>query len=145
MIEVKRPLVGVGVLLFNEKNQVLLGVRKSKLGFGRWGIPGGHLEFGETFESCAIRELLEETGLIIANPVFVAVTNNFFEDTQTHYVSIFMRAFFPEKQELQNKEPDKIVSWEWFDWNDLPENILLPMQTLRENPYFIRVQNIISL
>ena len=145
MSEIKRPLVGVGVLLFNEKNQVLLGIRKSRLGQGRWGIPGGHLEFGETFEDCAIRELFEETGVLIKESLFLAVTNNLFEDTKTHYVSIFMRAFLPEHQYVQNKEPDKVVSWQWFDWDALPENLLIPMQTLLKNKQFMQIHDIISL
>ena len=56
----KRPLVGLGVLIFNEHNQILLGKRIASHGHSSWGPPGGHLEFGESFEECAAREIEEE-------------------------------------------------------------------------------------
>ena len=57
--------VGVGIYIFNQEHQVLLGQRKSVHGFGCWCSPGGHLEFGETTEQAAIREVKEETGLTL--------------------------------------------------------------------------------
>ena len=48
------------VLILNNKNQVLLQ-RRTDNGF--WGYPGGSMELGESFEDCARREVLEETGL----------------------------------------------------------------------------------
>jgi 8-oxo-dGTP diphosphatase len=40
---------------------------------GLWSAPGGKMEFGESPDECVIREIREETGLIIANPVLRAV------------------------------------------------------------------------
>jgi 8-oxo-dGTP diphosphatase len=60
-----RPLVGIGVLIFNHKNEVLLGNRINSHGSQTWAPPGGHLELGESFEICSIRETKEETGLDI--------------------------------------------------------------------------------
>ena len=57
--------VGVGIYIFNQEHQVLLGQRKSVHGYGCWCPPGGHLEFGETNEQAAIREVKEETNLDI--------------------------------------------------------------------------------
>lgn len=88
--------VGVGVLIFNSENQVLMGQRLNSIGAGGWSPPGGHLEFGGTFEECAIREAFEETGLTISNPTFVALTNNVFEKESKHYIVIFMKALYPE-------------------------------------------------
>src|SRR5271155_3580479 len=59
---VKHPRIGVGCIVQHE-GKVLLGKRKGSHGVGFWGFPGVHLEFGESVESCAKRELLEETGL----------------------------------------------------------------------------------
>ena len=57
-----RPLIMAGacVLILNEKNQLLLQKRADN---GYWGYPGGALELGESFEECAKREVIEETGL----------------------------------------------------------------------------------
>lgn len=43
-------------------------------------LPGGHLEYGESFQECALRELLEETDLVGADAEFVTANNNVFKD-----------------------------------------------------------------
>lgn len=57
-----------------------------------WGLPGGHLEFGESFETCGERELLEETGLAVRNLKYWTATNSVFKDVvpNKHYVTIFI-------------------------------------------------------
>ena len=57
-----RPKIGIGVIVIRD-GKILLGERLSNHGAGTYEIPGGHLEFGETFEDAAIREVREETGL----------------------------------------------------------------------------------
>ena len=47
--------VGIGILV-RKNNQVLIGKRKGSYGNGEYAFPGGHLEFGESFTECAIRE-----------------------------------------------------------------------------------------
>lgn len=63
------PKVGVGVII-EKNNKVLLQRRKNVLGDCYWSTPGGHLDFGETPDECAIREVEEETSLIIKNVWF---------------------------------------------------------------------------
>lgn len=65
------PLIlpGANAIIIDDKNQVLLQQRLS----GRWGLPGGLMELGESFEETAIREVKEETGLTIRNLEFMAV------------------------------------------------------------------------
>lgn len=58
-------------------------------------MPGGHLEFGESWETCAAREVLEETGLVVTNARFASAVNSVFGNT-AHYVTIFMRADLQE-------------------------------------------------
>jgi 8-oxo-dGTP diphosphatase len=62
----ERPKVGVGVFIIKDK-KILMGKRINSHGEGTWSLPGGHLEFFETFEDCAKREVMEETGLKISN------------------------------------------------------------------------------
>ena len=80
-------------------------------GEGEFGPPGGHLEFGESFEDCAIREVKEEAGFDIREPKFLSLTNDIFIESSKHYVSIFMCASFDEGQEIVNREPEKVIDW----------------------------------
>ena len=125
-----RPKVGIGVLLYNTQGQLLLGKRKGAHGEDSWGPPGGHLEFGETLEVCAARELLEETGVSAHAFTFRGLTNDVFEDAGKHYISIFMEASLPESQSPTNREPHKTLAWEWFAPDALPQTLFLPLRHL---------------
>ena len=119
--------VGLGLYIFNEKHQILLGLRKSVHGNGTWCPPGGHMEYGESFEEGAVREAKEETGLIIApKDVFLAdVTNDFFEESGKHYVTLNMVTHrFDGEPKIM--ETDKCAEWRWFDEDNLPSNMFLP-------------------
>lgn len=120
------PRIGVRVILFNNKNEILLGKRINSHGESTYGNPGGHLEFGETFEEYIIREVLEETNLIIKGPEFLTITNDVFEKEQKHYVSIFLKAHCLNEHELQNLELHKVERWQWFALDKLPDNLFYP-------------------
>ncbi|GLA65612.1 hypothetical protein AtubIFM54640_007797 [Aspergillus tubingensis] len=84
------PRVGVGVFVINPKGQIVLGQRKSSHGAGTWALPGGHLEFNESFEDCAAREVLEETGLKVRDIQFLTATNDIMKEEEKHYVTVFV-------------------------------------------------------
>ena len=60
----RNPVPAAGVLIVNE-GRVLLVRRKYEPRVGDWCIPAGFMEAGETPEQTAIREVHEETGLIV--------------------------------------------------------------------------------
>ncbi|XP_057809952.1 nudix hydrolase 1-like [Salvia miltiorrhiza] len=122
--------VGVQVFLLNG-NKVLMGRRRTAIGDGHFALPGGHLEFGESFEECAYREVKEETGLEISGMEILTITNNvIMEPRAMHLVAVMMRAALahPNQQPL-NVEPLKCDGWDWYDWDHLPNPLLLTLQT----------------
>ncbi len=123
-IEKVKPRVGVGVFVFNE-GKVLLGKRKGSHGAGDWALPGGHLEFGESIEECATRELAEETGLK-ALSVKTGIWSNDVMGGDRHYVTLFavVDRFEGEPQLL---EPDKCEEWQWFSMDALPSPLFPPV------------------
>ena len=58
----KRPLVGVGAIIFR-RDRILMAQRGKEPLKGWWSLPGGALELGESLEDAVRREVLEETGL----------------------------------------------------------------------------------
>ncbi|KAG6713736.1 hypothetical protein I3843_05G153600 [Carya illinoinensis] len=131
------PRVGVVVFLLNGK-AVLLGRRRSSISDSTFALPGGHLEFGESFEECAARELKEETGLDIDKVEYLTVTNTLFleEPKPSHYVTIFMRAFLADpNQAPQNLEPQKCDGWDWYDWDNLPKPLFRPLEKMVQEGY----------
>lgn len=69
----KRPLIGVGAVVFGAGEEILLIKRGKAPNYGRWMVPGGTLEWGETLEEGAIREVREETGIEIEIEAFVEI------------------------------------------------------------------------
>ena len=131
-----RPKVGIGVIVIKD-NKVLLGKRKNAHGEGSWSFPGGHLEFNESWEDCARRETMEETGIIINNIRFGAVTNDIFPKEEKHYITIFMLSDYVSG-EVKVMEKEKCEKWDWFAWDNLPDPVFIPIQNLQKikfNPF----------
>ncbi|KAJ6987929.1 nudix hydrolase 1 [Populus alba x Populus x berolinensis] len=130
----KPPAPRVAVVLFLLKDEsVLLGRRRSSVGDSTFALPGGHLEFGESFEECAARELKEETGLDINKTELLTVTNNVFleEPKPCHYVTVFLRANLADPEQVaQNLEPEKCYGWDWYAWDNLPNPLFLPLEKM---------------
>lgn len=120
----KTPQVDVGVIII-KNDTILLGKRKGSHSSGTWCMPGGHLEFGETFKQCATREVLEETGLNIKNLRLGIVTNDVLKKENKHYVSITMVADY-DGGKPRLLEPDRCAQWQWFQFNKLPSPLCLP-------------------
>jgi len=85
------PLVGVGAIII-ERDRVVLVKRGHAPLLGKWSIPGGVLEVGETLRAAVVREVFEETGMTIEPGELMGVFERVVPDEQGrmryHYVLI---------------------------------------------------------
>jgi len=132
-MEEKRPKVGVGVFVI-KGDKVLFQKRKGKHGSGTWCLPGGHLEFGETIESCAARETMEEMGVGIKNIKIGPFTNDIHVTEDKHYITIFVISEYDFGNPAV-MEPEFCEAAEWMGWDDLPSPLFLPLKNLLETGY----------
>ena len=114
----EKPQVGIGVMIFKE-GRVLMALRKGAHGDGEYAFPGGHLEYGESFETCARREVMEECGIEIENLRFLFVANVLAYMPQ-HFVHLTLTADW-KNGEPAIKEPDRSGPWAWYALDALPE------------------------
>ena len=122
----QEPKVGTATIITRD-NKVLLMKRRGPHGNGTWSPPGGHLDFGESPEQCAAREAKEEVGVDVENLQFRAVTNDLFEDSGRHYITLWLEAgsFNGEPSIIAEKEVEEIG---WFAWDALPQPLFLPLE-----------------
>ena len=124
--------VGIAVVIrrfFDNVPKVLVGRRKGSHGDGCWAFPGGHLDDDRSFEACAIREVLEETGMEIE---CVTALSPFGSDIFTHfgivsktkrYSITYLLARYVSN-EAKNLEPNKCYGWEWKTLEEIKEMIV---------------------
>ena len=110
---VKKTLIAGGGLVYNEKGELLMIFRR-----GKWDLPKGKLDNGETIEHCAIREVKEETGLInVIIGEFIDVSFHDYFDTyldeevikETHWFA--MKAIGGQKLIPQLEEDITEIKW----------------------------------
>lgn len=127
----ERPKIGVGVCVVKD-TKILLGKRLNSHGKGHWAFPGGHLEFGESLTDCAHREVLEETGLHIANLRRGPFSEDIFIEENKHYITFIMIADYISGEPAV-LEPDKCEQWQWFSLHELPQPLFLTLINLANN------------
>lgn len=85
--------VGVGAVIVHDGRVVLIQRGKEPMR-GRWVVPGGTVELGESLEEAVVREVLEETGLTVQPEEVVLVFDRILKDAgvvRHHYVIIDYR------------------------------------------------------
>ncbi len=125
------PLVGVGVVIFNEKKQVVLIKRGNEPKKGLWAIPGGTVELGEQVRETAIREIKEECNINIELRDLIGVVDLILKDSngkvQYHYVLI---DYLAQYSGGELKPQSDVSEAGWFYQNEL-EKLDIPEVTLK--------------
>jgi 8-oxo-dGTP diphosphatase len=80
----------VSVLIVEDEKILLVKHRKGDREY--WVLPGGRLEYGETFVDCARREMREETGLEIEPEKFLFLSEAIAPDLSRHIVNVYLKA-----------------------------------------------------
>jgi len=118
------PLVTVGALLVSPSERVLL-IRTHKWR-GLWGVPGGKIEHGETLAAAITREILEETGLTLAEirwaPVQEAINSGEFYKP-SHMILLNFVTRCTSEAVVLNEEADA------FAWLTVGEALDYPLNT----------------
>lgn len=132
--------IGVGILIFNEKQEILLLLRNSDRKKadsdmrleGTYTLPSGKVLYGETFEEAAIRKLKEETNLITTKDDLEVISLSNDINDYAHYVTIGLIAK-NYKGKVVLKDSDEFVSYQFFDLHHLPDTICLPSLKIIQN------------
>jgi ADP-ribose pyrophosphatase len=117
----------VGVVLIGE-GKILLEKRKNEPGRGKWSIPGGIVELGESLERTVVRETLEETGLSVSEPEPIDVINQVTLDengkVKYHFVIIdyFVKLGSGELKAASDAEELEWVAFEDVEKRDLTKS-----------------------
>jgi 8-oxo-dGTP diphosphatase len=147
-----RPKVGLGIFIFNSKsNKFLVGKRIKEKSFG---LPGGTLEYGESFEGCGKRELFEETNIDIDESRFryLCSLNCISKELEYHWVEIFIIVHIKSEEEINiiNKEPHKSEDWVWLSFDEIQSlntnnQLFVGLKTFLNKFKIHSIQNIIEL
>jgi len=121
----KRPIAGVGVVVFRNE-EVLLVKRKKDPYKGQWCIPGGKQRLGETVTQATRRELMEETGVEVNELTLIDVIDIIVPDEEGkilyHYIVADYRAHWLSGECSPGDDAQDV---QWFNLNKLGSISLL--------------------
>lgn len=109
--------------IFRKTDGTILLSRRINTGHadGQWSLPAGHVEEGESIQSGLIREVREEVGVIVEPEDLTLIVTESRQAIDGHRVDFF---FMIDKWQgqIENLEPEKCETLEWFHPEDLPKN-----------------------
>ncbi len=124
----EQPIVGVGAVVLKGA-QVLVIRRANEPDRGRWAIPGGGVEVGETLAAAAHREVVEECGLDVRLGDVCALYDLILPDaqgrTRFHYILVHFRAYYQggEPQAGSDTLEARWATWDEIQDLDMPDRV----------------------
>ena len=114
-----RPYLAVRAIITNESGKVLILKRANTAeGDGKWCLPGGNIEYGETIEETVAREIMQETSLNCTDIRFLFyIENPPSEESELHYINLVFVCGAEGKVKLNYESSDHA----WIDLTDLPD------------------------
>jgi 8-oxo-dGTP diphosphatase len=115
----KQPIIGVGAVIIC-KGKILLEKRKGEPGRGKWTVPGGLVELGESAEQTVMREVKEETNLEVEQPKLIDVVNNVTldEDGRIKYHFVIVD-YFVKLKGGKLKAADDAAELRWVKFSEV--------------------------
>lgn len=116
-----KPLLGVCTAVWRH-DRILLVRRGAKPGRGKWAMPGGLVEFGETLQQAAVREVHEETGLSLSSVLFNRLHEIIRSGSNNRIERHFVLAMFVAcSQQGEAVAGDDAESLGWYTLDELPD------------------------
>lgn len=121
----KNPVPTVDIIIEIDNKIVLIERKNPPYG---WALPGGFVDYGESFETAAVREAKEETGLEVSNLQQLKTYSNPTRDPRQHTAS----TVFIATGRQQPVAADDALRAELFSENELPELVFDHKQILAD-------------
>ena len=118
-------------ILFDKENRILIDNRKEEIldeANGKWEVPGGKIEFGETPEEAVKRELLEETGYKVNVKEIIPYSNVSmwdYSDYKQHTVIFFYICELEDEIHVEIQD-DRINTYKWIVKDEISNYNFLP-------------------
>lgn len=108
------PAVATAVFIRQRDGKVLLIRRAKNPALGKLAPPGGFIDFGETAEQAADREVREEVGISLARLEFLCSAPNTYVYSGLTYpvLDLFFSAMTEEDEPRIDR--DEVISWDWY-------------------------------
>ncbi len=125
-----RPIIAAGGIAYNEDNAILMIYRR-----GKWDLPKGKLDEGEEIEECALREVMEETGLehLTINEKIIDTYHIYHQNNEQFLkLTVWYKMTGTKADKLSPQKEENIIEARWVAQKDLAPFASRTYEAIRE-------------